>query len=200
MNLAHWVRRPHLIAARLRYWWYTRRRHDEPWLCPGTNRFLEGLLGPDSLMVEFGSGRSTRWFAKRVRRIISVEHNADWSEQVRQQLQSDNATNVDYRVVPLDHPPDAPEPLDFDPMPSYVRVVAELDDDSLDLVLVDGHYRTHCVKAAAAKLRPGGVLLVDDIGLWPPGAGPWQILSDWPIADDSTNGVKRAVAWRKPAP
>ncbi|MEN1679310.1 MAG: hypothetical protein AAGJ46_06925 [Planctomycetota bacterium] len=50
-----------------------------------------------------------------------------------------------------------------------------------------------------AMNRPSGVRRIDDASKGPVTRGPWRLLHDWPIADDSSNGIKRAVAWRKPA-
>ena len=44
----------------------------------------------------------------------------------------------------------------------YVRAIDSEPDDSIDLVIVDGQARTRCVLAAAPKIRPGGMLLLDD--------------------------------------
>ena len=47
MNLWYWLRRPHLIPARLRYWAWERRNPDKPWLTPGAVAFCAamGLIG-----------------------------------------------------------------------------------------------------------------------------------------------------------
>ena len=46
---------------------------------------------------------------------------------------------------------------------AYVAAIDEQPDDSLDLVVVDGRERARCAARATAKVRPGGLLLVDDI-------------------------------------
>ena len=59
--------------------------------------------------LEFGSGRSTLWFSSLVGSLTSIEYDAGWYEQAKQRLRDANATNVDYRVVPLSHPISEPE-------------------------------------------------------------------------------------------
>lgn len=195
MNLRHWLTHPREFAARLRYFVWEKLHPDCPWLCPGTVRFCERHLTPGMTALEWGSGRSTAWFARRVGRLTSVEHNAGWYAGVGRRLAAAGVTNVDYRFVPLDHPEAEGERAEYDPLPAYVRAADDIPDGTLGLAVVDGHYRTHCVRRVVPKLRPGGLLLVDDVNFWPsPAALP--VPDGWSVADDSTNGLKRCVIWR----
>jgi predicted O-methyltransferase YrrM len=195
MNIRFWVRHPWLIFSRIRYWLWEKRNSDKPWLCPGTVRFCETRLNKSMTALEFGSGRSTPWFAARVGHLISVEHNSAWHQQIRQQIETAAITNVDYRLVPLNHPEAEGEHPKYDPEPDYVAAIDQFPDASLDFVVVDGHYRTHCIRHALPKIKPGGYLLVDDINLWP-SVDVFQIPKQWRIADDSTNGLKRCIIWQ----
>ena len=107
-----------------------------------------------------------------------------------------DSSNVDYRFIPLDHPECAPEQPIYSPLPAYVAVVANCPDKSLDFVVVDGHYRTTCIAAVLSKIKPGGLLLVDDANRWPGDAPP--VPCDWPEVSRTTNGIKFTVIWRKP--
>jgi SAM-dependent methyltransferase len=193
MAVWHWLARPRQLFHRVRYWLWERRHPGAPWLCPGTVRWCEAHLRPDMRALEFGSGRSTAWFAARVGHLTSVEHDAAWHERVRAGLPG----TVDYRLVPLDHPASDPERADYDPPPAYVRAADDFPDGSLDFVVVDGHYRSHCARRVLRKLRPGGYLLVDDVNLWPTPAAV-GVPAGWPVVDDSTNGLKRCIVWQAP--
>lgn len=195
MNLAFWLRRPNLLFSRLRYWMWERLNPDKPWLCPGTVRFCEQRLGDSMVALEFGSGRSTRWFARRVARLVSIEHNLSWYEDVRRMLDADRRSNVDYRLITLDHPEAEPEHSSYSPLPRYVSVLDEFLDGTFDLIVVDGHYRTTCIRQAITKLKPGGFLLVDDTNLWP-SLADLPVPSNWPLVDESTNGIKRTAVWQ----
>ena len=82
-------------------------------------------------------------------------------------LASQDLTNVDYRLVPLDHPVSDAERAEYATVPRYVAVADEFPDRSLDLGVVDGHYRTNCIRRCLGKLRPNGLLMVDDVNMWP---------------------------------
>jgi len=190
-----WLARPKMALARLRYWLWERANPDMPWLCPGTIKFCQAHLSKSMVAVEFGSGRSTRWLSTLVGRVISVEHNAEWYGVVRKQLAVASATNVDYRLVPLGHPESEGERPEYSPVPDYVAVADGLEDKGIDFAVVDGHYRTHCVRHLIPKIAPRGYLLVDDVNFWPsPEALP--VPASWSVADDSTNGIKRCIIWQ----
>jgi hypothetical protein len=85
----------------------------------------------------------------------------------------------------------------------YVKAIAECADDSLDLVLVDGRCRAACVLEAAAKVRPGGLLVLDDSDRdrYQPahhGLRTWPRREFWGIKP-FTVPPARTTVWTKPA-
>ena len=197
-EIRYWLRRPDLVLARARYWLWEKRNPDKPWLCPDTVRFCEQHLSKAMKGLEFGSGRSTAWFAKHLGHLTSVEHDAGWYSQVKDELARRKIDNVDYRLVPLNHPQAEPERAAYVPVPAYVATLDAFEDESLDLIIVDGHYRTTCITHCPAKLKPGGLLLVDDVNLW----GKLELVrvpGGWPLVHGGTNGIKRTCLWQKPA-
>jgi hypothetical protein len=197
LNPAYWLKHPQLILPRIRYWFWERRHPDAPWLSPGAVEFCERHLSRDMIGLEFGSGRSTAWFGQRLGWLTSVEHDEPWYQRVRRILQTRQCNNIDYRFVPLNHRLDEPEQERYDPLPAYVAVLSEFADASLDLVVVDGHYRTACIRRAPAKLKPGGMLLIDDVGLWRTNKGP-PVPAEWPLLSLTSNGLKQTGIWQKP--
>lgn len=193
----HWLANPRRLLARLRYALWERRNPDAPWLCPDTVAFLEKNLRPRMNALEFGSGRSTPWIAARVAALLSVEHDARWADAVARNLRERGVRNVDYRVVPLDHPESDPERETYEPLPAYVAVARDLPDRSLHFAFVDGHYRTHCVRTLVPKIAPGGILLVDDLNLWP-SAEALPVPTDWTVVHAASNGLKSDLAWKAP--
>lgn len=144
-----------------------------PWLPFSAIQFLDQILTPESQVFEYGSGGSTLWLAKRASRLTTVEHNAEWFERVRQELELAKLSNCTLLLrepvpdVPPQHgtaiaarPYNSPiEPGDFR---HYVHALDSWPDSSLDLIVVDGRCRAACLLLAGAKIRPGGILLLDD--------------------------------------
>ena len=199
VNVGYGLRHPGRVPSGIAYWVWEKLNPDKPWLCRGTIKFCEREFAGSMTGVEFGSGRSTAWFARRVGHLTSVEHDSGWHARVTETLQGEGLTNIDYRLVRLDHPEDEPERSEYDSLPAYVAVLNDFEDESLDLVVVDGHYRTTCILESLQKLKSGGLLLVDDINLWPSPAS-LPVPDGWPVVDRSSNGIKQTWIWRKPPP
>lgn len=168
-----------------------RLRPNDPWLSPGAIRYLDGVLRPDWRGFEWGSGRSTRWFGQRIGHLTSIEHDEAWYGTVSARVT--DMANVDLRLVPLDHPPLETGELHYDPLPAYVAAVEEVADGGLDVVLVDGAYRQPCVAAALPKLRPGGLLVIDNTD-WLP-IEQWGVPAGWTIAHQSRNVMTQTTVW-----
>jgi predicted O-methyltransferase YrrM len=123
---------------------------------PAAVGLLATLLQPTDRGAEFGSGRSTLWFAARVAALTSVETNARWHETVTNQLKDRGVSNVAYILVPEDQPM---ENGDGD----YARIALTFPDASLDFALVDGHYRGYSAKYIMPKIKPCGLLIIDNV-------------------------------------
>jgi hypothetical protein len=104
--------------------------------------------------------------------------------------------NVDYRFIPLDHAIDEATRPVYEVIPKYVAVFSEFEDDSLDFVVIDGHYRQACLLAALKKLKPGGLLLVDNSN-WM-SQREWGVPGSWPLAHRSENVMSETSIWEKP--
>jgi predicted O-methyltransferase YrrM len=166
---------------------------NEPWISPGAVQFCATHLSRNQAGLEWGSGRSTRWYGERLARLLSIEFNPDWHADVNENIK--DLPDVECRLIRLEHPSDQPTKPDYDPLPKYVAVAKEFPDNSLDFVVVDGHYRQACVKQALTKLKPGGLLLVDDFWFLP--LPEWGVPSSWPVVHKSNNSYKSTIIFRK---
>ncbi|MFB9238552.1 O-methyltransferase [Plantactinospora siamensis] len=158
----HWT--PRYLADRVALGIYQRAHPDGPWLTPKATELLSGMLLPTDRGLEFGSGRSTTWLARRLGHLISVEHDAEWYDKVVRQLKELNLDNVDYRLLPRSLPEERGGESE------YARTALLLPDSSLNFLLVDGAYRSHCARFALPKLAPGGLLVIDNVNWYLPSA------------------------------
>jgi predicted O-methyltransferase YrrM len=153
-RFGHWTSQ--YIRDRILQKLYFRRNPDVPWLSPQANHLLATLLRPTDIGVEFGSGRSTAWFARRIQQLVSIEHDPTWYGIVREDIARASLHNVEYVLASIRE--------DEDPATSeYVRVADRFADRTLDFVLVDGMARDQCALALLPKVAPGGLMVVDDI-------------------------------------
>jgi predicted O-methyltransferase YrrM len=133
---------------------------DLPWLTPSANLILSSYLRPTDRGLEFGSGKSTIWFSGRIASLVSIEHNQDWYEKVTRQLKLLGRKNVTFYFRPRE--------AEGKVLPSYVEAAMDIQDGSLDFVLVDGVYRDLCAKLSIEKLVHGGLLIIDNVNLYLP--------------------------------
>lgn len=178
-SIKHWTLR--YIAARLKEIAYQRRNRDLPWLTEGANEFLQTYLQPSDVGLEFGSGRSTLWFAARVSRLLSVEHDRDWHRQVSQSLSQNNLLNVDYRYLEGDV--NAPRVME-----TAIRgITNQFSEGCFDFVLVDGVCRDICAREAIRLLRPGGILVIDNVNRYLPSNSISPNSRSFEMGPDGTN-------------
>lgn len=143
--------------------------HDVPWWTFASADAVEDFLRgrPGARALEWGSGASTVWLARRCGSVVSIEHDVDWARSMQRVLPA----NAELRVVP---PVDAGTRLSRDVVTSSKRgfegldfadYVAEVDalEGVFDVVVVDGRAREACLARAVDRLAPGGVLVVDNV-------------------------------------
>lgn len=115
-----------------------------PWWNDRAIRYLGQHLRPGDRVFEWGSGASTVWLASRGANVTSIEHDLEWVSKVRARCPA-----ADVRTVP-------------DNAGDYVAAIDAYRDDSFDVVIVDGIHRPECLRRGTSKVRPGGLLILDD--------------------------------------
>ena len=114
-----------------------------PWYTYGAIHFLQGRLQPSMRVFEYGSGNSTLWYASRVDRVVSVDHDPAWVRSMAE-LTPDNSTIV----------------LQTD-MTAYVNEIKQ-HEGPFDVIVVDGIWRPESAAASVDLLAPDGVIVWDN--------------------------------------
>jgi predicted O-methyltransferase YrrM len=190
--VAHWT--PRYIRARTNDVIYQRRHPDAPWLTAEAIRLLATMLRSSDRGAEFGSGRSTLWLARRCAHLTSVEHDESWHGSVSAALARAGIAHVDLQCHPRDEPEASGD------RSAYARAAQSLDDESIDFALVDGVYRDYVALFLLPKIRPGGMLIIDDVQRYLPSStrSPGSLR---PPATGATPGWEQAAAglarWRR---
>lgn len=141
-------REPHYFYSRLKVIIYQLLFPKAPWLTQQAIAHLQGYLNTEMMGFEWGSGRSTLWFAKRLKYLVSIEDDRTWFERVLQQV---NGLNVDYRHVATDST-----------CQDYAGQILEFPDQYFDLIVVDGSCRDLCIRNAVSKVKVNGLIVVDN--------------------------------------
>lgn len=200
---------PRYILNRTKLLFYELRYPDHPWLTQQANSLLSTLLKPTGVGLEWGSGKSTLWFAQRIKHLTSVEHDEAWYKTVSSKLKANNISNVNYILCKAAEGQEKPGES------SYVQVVNTFSKDGLDFVLIDGLYRDVCANMVFEKIRPGGIIVLDNANWYlpcdsispssrpknsPPASEEWtrffDRVKDWRLIWTS-NGVWDTAIWFK---
>lgn len=120
-----------------------------PWVTHKAVLFLDQFMkdNPHAKVLEFGCGSSTLWFAQRTKNLVSIEHSAQWFNDINSMLHENE------KCFPVQ--------LILHEMP-YYSVCDNFPDNYFDLILVDGRNRSGCIKNAIRTLKHGGILMLDN--------------------------------------
>lgn len=127
------------------------RRHESvdgddreiPWFTYPAIEYLRQLDFSAKTVFEFGAGHSTIFWSNQAARFVSVENSPAWYERIRARV----GPNVELHLV------EAPE--------DYSRLLTGRSE-LFDVIVVDGIERQACCIAAINKLRPGGLIILDN--------------------------------------
>ncbi len=209
-SFAHWT--PAYIYGRLADNIFRSLHPQAPWLTPRAISYLEKELRPDFSGLEYGSGRSTTWFAGLVKHLVSVEHNPEWFARVQAGIKEAGIKNIDYHFF------SKPESLSLDTVlqSDYVQAGGNIPENSLDFVLVDGISRPACLLHSIPLMKSGAILILDDANHYLPSTsrapnsrkpenGPLN--DEWKTVEEKLtgwnaywfgNGVKETAVFHKP--
>lgn len=149
---------------------------EQPWMTFAAAEFLSGWLRKDMSVFEWGSGGSTIFFSRHAKQVLAIEHEPAWAEQVRAAITERKIANAMVEHLPpeLDAAVaarDAADPAVFasggeqfrgQSFQRYVTSINQFPDASFDLVVVDGRARPSCLQRGIAKVKTGGMLLLDN--------------------------------------
>ncbi|MCU0443575.1 MAG: hypothetical protein MUE85_01560 [Microscillaceae bacterium] len=148
-----------------------------PWITFRALDFLQKIIRSDMHVFEYGMGGSTLFLAPRVQKLISIEHDIEWYNQIKDQLRAKNFHHVDTQLFV---PPKLASNVVKNPQnphdyaayyisewrgfsfENYAQAIENYPDNSFDLILIDGRARNACAMHAHTKLKLGGYLLLDN--------------------------------------
>ncbi|MBD2259920.1 class I SAM-dependent methyltransferase [Pseudanabaena sp. FACHB-2040] len=119
-----------------------------PWLTYPMIDYLENLDTANCTIFEFGSGASTLWWARKAKKVVAVEMEKDWCDQVKQFL-PDNAN--------IYHCPNGED---------YLGIINSFDAP-FDVIVVDGAERYRSAQNAISKLSNQGIVILDNSDWYP---------------------------------
>ena len=114
-----------------------------PWYTYPAIEYIKQLNLSDKTIFEYGSGNSTRFWAERCKKLISVEDNKEWFDKIKERI------------------PDKVEYCLFEDKKEYVESIRQFSND-YDVIIIDGSHRYDCTVEALKKLRDDGFVILDN--------------------------------------
>lgn len=143
----------------IKYGWYKSIREGKcvdcnddyiPWFTYPAIDYLKQIDFSEKSVFEWGAGYSTIFWAKRAKKVISVETEEEWYKIVRDIAPSN------CKIVYAERE-----------RSTYVKEI-DNHDEAYDVIVIDGtgETRLDCCGAAIKRLLPGGIIILDDADLW----------------------------------
>lgn len=114
-----------------------------PWYTYPAIEYLSQLDARDLAVFEFGCGNSSLFWARKEARVWCVEHNPQWHATVS--AQSFLLQSLALRET----------------KETYAAAVNE-SGELFDIIVIDGIWRNECLREALPRLRPGGLVILDN--------------------------------------
>ena len=117
----------------------------QPWISYDAQRSIAAFLASrdGARVLEFGSGQSTLWYAKRCAELISIEADPVWHARIAGQLAG--SEGIEYRLA-LKREEFASPPV----------------QGKFDFVMIDGPWRDDCAGFALDHLAEDGAIYLDN--------------------------------------
>lgn len=208
-SFSHWT--PRYVFFRTIEFFYRKSHKGWPWLTYQANYFLDLFLDEDDIGFEIGSGFSTLWLASRIKHLTSVEGDAGWHQRINGLMRERHVANVDYLFV------DENKVNDAQLKNQCVEICNALPMGAIDFALIDGLCRSTMALKLSSLLKPGGLLVIDDINWFLPSesrspssrsfqqsflndewADFYKAIKNWRVLWTS-NGVKDTALYIKPS-
>jgi hypothetical protein len=118
-----------------------------PWITYPAIEYLNQLDLRSKTVLEYGSGNSSLYFSRRVKSILSIEHNLEWYSKLKIDLAENqsliHASEELYAEAPLQQ------------------------NKKFDIIIIDGIKREECVAVCFKIIEEGGMILLDNSERYP---------------------------------
>jgi Methyltransferase domain len=150
---------------------------NEPWITFAARDFLLENLQNTSRVFEWGSGGSTLFILHRAAEVHTVEHDKGWFNNVQNLVRTEGFQNwrgqlvtpmlVDETCLNLDpavwrNYQSGCQTLSNFSFKEYATCIDQHEDGYFDIIIVDGRARPSCLFHAWKKLKPNGLLFLDN--------------------------------------
>ncbi len=113
-----------------------------PWYTYPAIEYIKQLDFSDKVVFEYGCGNSTLYWSSVAQHVVSVEDDPAWYERMANVINQNTEIHLATTKV------------------AYVSEI--LQHDLFDVIVVDGSHRYSCAQLAVTRLKPGGMIILDN--------------------------------------
>jgi hypothetical protein len=133
----------------------------QAWMHPKEKELITKHFSPQKTMLEWGSGGSTVEFSPQLKEYYSNEHNLEWYNKVKEEIESLSYSNVNYNYVPQNNPNLDDRQSEYHMFKDYLDIV-DTFNTKFDIVLIDGRARRLCAKKIIPYLNKDSIIIIHD--------------------------------------
>jgi len=122
-------------------------------------KFIEKYLNNSDTLLEWGCGNSTIYFSDIVKNIISIEHDIDWINTLKEVINVYDIKNINLHHIPAHFP--QPIPCRYEQFKDYVEYVKK-NKFKFTKVLIDGRARKYCAKSIWDYIDEETIVFIHD--------------------------------------
>ena len=156
-------------------------------------KFIERVTEKSHKVFEYGIGASSFWWARRVKEVVSVEHNRQWIKIIRKNA-PDNLTTIlsqperncktsdpngildeffenhsEVKSGDIEH--DIEHGLVWETFKHYVLTLTSFPKGYFNIIVIDGMARSVAAWLASQYINDNGLIVFDDSHRWQYNAG-----------------------------
>ena len=162
-----------LLSSKSLLPWNNSTKDQIPWITFEAFKWLEKYLKSDMIVFEYGSGGSTLFFQKYVKKIISIEHNRIWYKKMLELLKKKNLFFNSYFLIEpekllkrnnkkKDNYQSTHKTYSNMTFKKYVNSIDKYPQKYFDVIFIDGRARISCFKKSITKIRQEGIIILDN--------------------------------------
>jgi len=118
---------------------------------------IEKYLEPDDILLEWGSGSSTIYFSELVKKVISIEHDEDYYNIYKKNIEAFDVNNVDIHYVPKT----SNNGTRYEQFKDYIEFPIKKKFE-FTKVLIDGRGRKNCAEILKNYIDENVIVFIHD--------------------------------------
>lgn len=130
---------------------------NKPYMKKNEWNFLSSHLDENHIMLEYGSGNSTLHLAKKVKKLMSIEHDYTWYNHVLELTKEFD--NIELILIEPNKPRTLP--TKYEEFQDYINYIENVSL-SFDRVLIDGRARQWCAEKILNRLNDNHIVFLHD--------------------------------------